>query len=163
MWVKNGHHVLMKKEQYLSPSLVEIGALSKKNSARYTYMIDDLNASPGHVWGVQEVNWDVCQDLINANPSDRVRDSFPRHEHHRWLIMRGYESGPTVAVAARNVMFKALRMDMFQLHFAGIEKGTQNIKYNRILCCTLKCRWAYFNDGENRDEIGVVVARMNNL
>ena len=135
----------------------------EKSSPRYTDMIDDLNGSPGHVWGVQEVNWDVCQDLINANPSDRVRDSSPRHEHHRWLIMRGYESGPTVAVAARNVMFKALRMDMFQLHFAGTEKGTQNIKYNRILCCTLKCRWAYFNDGENRDEIGVVVAHMDNL
>ena len=55
-------------------------------------------------------------------------------------------------------------MDMFHLHEAGIAKGTVNSKkYNRILCCTLKCRNAYFQDGETRDEIGIVVAHMNNL
>ena len=136
-------------------------------SDKFNYQVADLDTTPGHVWGVQELNWDACQDLINAKRSEilpNVRNAPARHEQHQWLIMRGFESGTTVAVAARNVMFKALRMDMFHLHEAGIAKGTLNSKkYNRILCCTLKCRYAYFEDGETRDEIGVVVAHMNNL
>ena len=47
----------------------------KHDSVRYRYMLSDIHESPGHVWALQEVSWDMCQDLINANDTNRVRNS----------------------------------------------------------------------------------------
>ena len=143
-------------------------------------MVYDITDSPGHVYCLQEASTALCKDLrgIRRAPQSELdialRGEKPRFtdENKRktakgspaqhWLVVRGTDKGPSIAVAVRDAFFQVLRRDCFVLQDAGTNDGKQ--KFNKLMVCTLKCRTPFFypNYYCEADEFGIAVAHLNN-
>ena len=121
-------------------------------------MLAEIHKCPGQVLVLQEASKCVCKDL-------QFEWTSPHRDNQRMFVVRGLENCPTTAVAARDHLFKGVKRHFFELQYAGEAKltgGPRRPAFNRLMCCTIKCRNDYFREWDPATaDIGIAVADMH--